>query len=252
MYSSQRARSVTSLALNFHVLSGLSSRARKRFFCSALDTCRNSFTTLVPLRSRWCSQALRSSWRAAQKSGPRSSPGRACFSSHSGCTCSAMTSSYCERLKIPMRPRSGAFFWMRQRNVWSSSSLEGPLNDTTDTPCGFTPVMTCSIVESLPAASIAWNTTRIEWVSLAHRSSCASLSRLIPRWRTSLAVALSSSFERDSNSPTPSHSGGPSVEAGAGAWGDAQVREDPAPLLRVVRIGGVGRCHGASPWVAGC
>ena len=163
-----------------------------------------------------------------------------------------MTSSYCERLKIPMRPRSGAFFWIRQRNVWSSSSLEGCLNDTTDTPCGFTPVMTCSMVESLPAASIAWNTTRIEWVSLAHRSSCASLSRLMPRWRTSLAVASSSFFERDSYSPTPAHTGGPTVEGGAGARGHPQVREDPAPLVRVVRrwlrsFGVMGRLRG---WLA--
>ena len=35
----------------------------------------------------------------------------------------------------------------------------GFLNDTTCTPWGLTPDMTCSMVESLPAASIAWNTT---------------------------------------------------------------------------------------------
>ena len=104
-----------------------------------------------------------------------------------------------------MRPRSGAFFWIRQRKVWSSSSLDGLLNDTTDTPWGFTPDITCSMVESLPAASIAWNTTSTEWVSLAHRSSCASLSRLMPRWSTSLAAALSSFFDSDSYSPTPAH-----------------------------------------------
>ena len=48
---------------------------------------------------------------------------------------------------------------IRHRNVWSRSSLEGCLKETTCTPCGFTPDMTCLIVESLPAASIAWNTT---------------------------------------------------------------------------------------------
>ncbi len=69
-----------------------------------------------------------------------------------------MTSSYCERLKIPIRPRSGAALLMRHRNVWSSSSLDGCLNETTCTPWGFTPDMTCSMVESLPAASMAWNT----------------------------------------------------------------------------------------------
>jgi hypothetical protein len=40
-----------------------------------------------------------------------------------------------------------------------SSSLDGCLNERTLTPCGVTPDMTCSIVESLPAASSAWNTT---------------------------------------------------------------------------------------------
>ena len=52
MYSSQRARSVTSAALNFHSLLGVSSRAKKRRFCSAFETLRKNFTTFVPLRSR--------------------------------------------------------------------------------------------------------------------------------------------------------------------------------------------------------
>jgi hypothetical protein len=58
-----------------------------------------------------------------------------------------------------MRPRSGSERAMRQRKSWSSSSAEGFLNETTWTPCGFTPDITCSIAESLPAASIAWRTT---------------------------------------------------------------------------------------------
>ena len=61
MYSSQSARSATSAALNFHSLPGVSRRARKRRFCSALDTWRNSFTIFVPLRAKWCSNALMSS-----------------------------------------------------------------------------------------------------------------------------------------------------------------------------------------------
>ena len=60
---------------------------------------------------------------------------------------------------MPMRPRSGSALEMRQRKSWSSSSADGFLNETTCTPCGFTPDMTCSIAESLPAASIAWRTT---------------------------------------------------------------------------------------------
>ena len=36
---------------------------------------------------------------------------------------------------------------------------DGFLNQTTWTPCGLTPDITCSIALSLPAASIAWKTT---------------------------------------------------------------------------------------------
>ena len=61
MYSSQCARSATSAALNFQSLSASSSRARKRRFCSAFETCRKNFTTFVPLRSRCRSKALMSS-----------------------------------------------------------------------------------------------------------------------------------------------------------------------------------------------
>ena len=61
MYSSNRARSATSAALNFHSLPGTSRRARNRFFCASLETFRKNFTTFVPLRSRWRSKALMSS-----------------------------------------------------------------------------------------------------------------------------------------------------------------------------------------------
>jgi len=59
----------------------------------------------------------------------------------------------------------------------------GCLNETTWTPCGLTPVMTCWIALSFPAASIAWRTTRRAYVSLAQRSSCASDSSSMPRAR---------------------------------------------------------------------
>ncbi len=87
---------------------------------------------------------------------------------------------------------------MRQRKSWSSSSDEGCLNETTWTPCGLTPVMTCSIALSFPAASIAWRTTRRAYVSLAQRSSCASESSSIPPARTAFASAWSSFSESPS------------------------------------------------------
>ena len=54
---------------------------------------------------------------------------------------------------------------------WSSSSADGALNENTWHPVGFTPDMTCLMVPSLPAASIAWNTS-----STDHRSWAYSLS----------------------------------------------------------------------------
>ena len=102
-----------------------------------------------------------------------------------------------------MRPRSGAAFEIRQRKVWSSSSADGFRNEITCTPCGFTPDMTCSIVESLPAASIAWKTMSTACRSLAHRSSWASLSSFTPRLSTVFAVSFSSWADSPSNSPPP-------------------------------------------------
>ena len=43
------------------VLTGVSSRAMNRFFCSSFETWRKNFTILVPLRSRWRSNPLMSS-----------------------------------------------------------------------------------------------------------------------------------------------------------------------------------------------
>ena len=60
---------------------------------------------------------------------------------------------------MPMRPRSGSAREIRHRKSWPSSSDDGCLNETTCTPCGFTPCITCLITESLPAASIACRTT---------------------------------------------------------------------------------------------
>src|SRR5437764_13999158 len=60
---------------------------------------------------------------------------------------------------MPMRPRSGRQRVVRQRKSWRSSSADGALNENTWQPCGLTPDMTCLIVPSLPAASIAWKTS---------------------------------------------------------------------------------------------
>ena len=59
---------------------------------------------------------------------------------------------------MPIRPRSGRHRMYRQRKLWSSSSAEGFLKLKTWQPWGLTPDMTCLIVPSLPAASIAWRT----------------------------------------------------------------------------------------------
>ena len=68
---------------------------------------------------------------------------------------------------MPIRPRSGAARWVRQRKSWSSSSVDGCLNDVTWQPCGFTPESTCLMVPSLPAASMAWKTSNAPHSSLA-------------------------------------------------------------------------------------
>src|SRR5262245_35305943 len=68
----------------------------------------------------------------------------------------------------------------RHRKSWSSSSFDGALNEYTSQPCGLTPDMTCLIVLSFPAASIAWKTSSIAQRSCAYSLSCSALSRSIP------------------------------------------------------------------------
>jgi hypothetical protein len=58
-----------------------------------------------------------------------------------------------------MRPRSGSDWLMRHKKSWSSSLLDGDLNDCTWQPAGFTPLKSARMVPSLPAASMAWNTS---------------------------------------------------------------------------------------------
>ena len=60
---------------------------------------------------------------------------------------------------------------------------DGDLKETTWTPCGLTPVITCSIALSFPAASIACRTTSSAYVSLAQSSSCALERSSTPRAR---------------------------------------------------------------------
>ena len=56
--------------------------------------------------------------------------------------------------------------------VVRSSLAVGALKLDTCTPCGFTPLITCRIVPSLPAASMAWNTIRTAVGVLAASRSC--------------------------------------------------------------------------------
>src|SRR5438876_1681778 len=82
-----------------------------------------------------------------------------------------------------MRPRSGKERLVRHMKSWSSSSAEGALNANTCVPCGFTPDITCSMVLSLPAASMAWNMSSTAQRSWAKRRSCSSRSRATP-WKS--------------------------------------------------------------------
>ena len=68
---------------------------------------------------------------------------------------------------MPMRPRSGSATMLRQRKSWSSSLVDGCLNDVTSQPCGLTPSNTLLIAESLPAASMPWK------ISSSDQRSCA-------------------------------------------------------------------------------
>ena len=59
-----------------------------------------------------------------------------------------------------MAPSSGSAFEQRHKKSWPSSSADGCLKASTRHPCGLTPDMTCFMVPSLPAASMAWRTIR--------------------------------------------------------------------------------------------
>ena len=60
---------------------------------------------------------------------------------------------------MPIRPRAGSALAARHKKSWPSSSAEGCLKAVTSQPWGFTPDMTCFMVPSLPAASMACSTT---------------------------------------------------------------------------------------------
>src|SRR5580700_9489006 len=77
---------------------------------------------------------------------------------------------------MPIQPRPGRARWHRQRKSWSSSSAEGCLNDRTSTACGLTPLITCLIVPSLPAASMPCSTSSTPNVSWAASRSWYSAS----------------------------------------------------------------------------
>ena len=68
---------------------------------------------------------------------------------------------------MPIMPRDGRARLTRHRKSWARSSGPGALKDVTLMPCGFTPVITCLMVESLPAASMAWNTSSSDQVEPA-------------------------------------------------------------------------------------
>src|SRR5262245_40747694 len=92
---------------------------------------------------------------------------------------------------MPIRPRSGRALAYRHRKSWSRSSVEGCLNENTWQPCGLMPDITCLIVPSLPAASIAWKMSRTDQRSWAYSMSCSSASQRVPRSRSSAAAPLS-------------------------------------------------------------
>src|SRR6266853_792537 len=91
---------------------------------------------------------------------------------------------------MPILPRSGRARVARHRKSWFSSSVEGSLNALTLQPWGFKPDMTCLIVPSFPAASMAWRTTRIAQRSCAKSFSCKSHRRAIPCSSVSCACSL--------------------------------------------------------------
>jgi hypothetical protein len=60
---------------------------------------------------------------------------------------------------MPMRPRSGSRDVVRHMKSWSSSSIDGALNENIWVACGSIPAMTCAMAPSFPAASMPWKIT---------------------------------------------------------------------------------------------
>src|ERR1041384_1299748 len=93
MYLSQSLRSATSPISNFQRFAGSFSRARKRWRCSSLDTCRKNLRINTPLRARCCSNFRILLKRSSQISLLTSDLGSRWRSRYSGCTRTTSTSS---------------------------------------------------------------------------------------------------------------------------------------------------------------
>src|SRR5689334_22136561 len=89
-----------------------------------------------------------------------------------------------------MVPRPGSAIAARHRKSWSSSFGVGTLKLVTSTPCGFTPLMTCWIVPSFPAASMAWMMTSRDARSWAARRAWYSERSAVP-WARSFSASFS-------------------------------------------------------------
>src|SRR5664279_6549015 len=94
------------------------------------------------------------------------------------------------RQKLP-KQLVGSRCAMRQRKSCCSSSALGCLKECTSQPCGLMPLITCLMMPSLPAASIACSTISTDQRSLAYSRSCNSASRSIPSASMALASFLS-------------------------------------------------------------
>ena len=90
---------------------------------------------------------------------------------------------------MPIRPRSGSAIMDRHMKSWSSSRVDGCLNDQTSQPCGLTPSNTLLIALSLPAASMPWKISSIDQRSWAKSFSWKSFSR--SRLASMILVAFS-------------------------------------------------------------
>src|SRR5262249_22522023 len=96
---------------------------------------------------------------------------------------------------MPILPRSGSRTMHRHRKLWSNSSLDGCLKLKIWQPWGFTPDITCLMIPSLPAASIACSTTKIEHWLAAYSTPCASASELTSSDNNFSAYSLRSDLE---------------------------------------------------------